>query len=78
MDCNNTVMAEEFGVDLPKLPKTFSADDINGVQRIFEVERRVTGTIILLTARERWEHGNEFAMDGELLANHHSLFDQLK
>lgn len=35
MYCYNTAMAEEFGVHLPKLPKTFSADDENGVQRIF-------------------------------------------
>ncbi|WP_339251745.1 hypothetical protein NSQ43_15790 [Sporosarcina sp. FSL W8-0480] len=78
MDCYNAWMAEEFGVDLPKLPKTFSVDDENGVQRIFEVERQITGTAILLTARERWEHGYEFAVDGELIADQHALFDQLK
>ncbi|WP_432356989.1 DUF7713 domain-containing protein [Sporosarcina sp. UB5] len=78
MECCNAAMAEEFGVDLPKLPKTFSADDENGVQRIFEVERRVLGTAILLTARERWEHGYEFAVDGELVADQLTLFDQLK
>ena len=78
MDCYNAAMAAEFGVDLPKLPITFSVDDINGVQRIFEVERQITGTVILLTARERWEHSYEFAVDGELIADQHALFDQLK
>ncbi|GEN81830.1 hypothetical protein SLU01_01420 [Sporosarcina luteola] len=78
IDCYNAMMAEEFGVDLPKLPKTFSVDDVNGVQRIFEVERRVMATAIVLTARERWEHGYEFEVDGELVADQHTLFDQLK
>ena len=71
-------MVEEFGVNLPKLPKTSSVDDVNGVQHIFEVERRILGTAIVLTPRERWQHGYEFAVDGELVANQHILFDQLK
>ncbi|MHC8514282.1 DUF7686 domain-containing protein [Sporosarcina sp. ITBMC105] len=78
MDCYNAMMAKEFGVDLPTLPKTFSMDDVNGVQRIFEVERQVMSTAIVLTARERWEHGYEFAVDGELQADQHALFDRLK
>ncbi|MDW0116248.1 hypothetical protein QTL97_04830 [Sporosarcina thermotolerans] len=78
MDCYNAAMAEEFGVDLPKLPTTFSVDDENGIHRIFEVERRIMGTGILLTARERWEHCYEFAVDGELVADQHTLFNQLK
>lgn len=60
------MMAEEFRVDLPELPKTFSMTDANGLQRIFEVERQIMATAILLIARERWEHGYEFAVDGEL------------
>ncbi|MCM3709205.1 hypothetical protein M3191_01480 [Sporosarcina luteola] len=32
----------------------------------------------MLTTRERWEHGYEFAVDGELVADLHTLFDQLK
>ena len=37
-----------------------------------------SSTAILLTARERWEHGYEFAVAGELIADQHALFDQLK
>ncbi|WP_317645416.1 hypothetical protein [Sporosarcina sp. GW1-11] len=78
MDCYNTVMAEELGIELPQLPKTFVADDANGVKRIFEVEQQITGTAILLTARERWEQGYEFAVDGEPDTNQHKLFKQLR
>ncbi|GKV65901.1 MULTISPECIES: hypothetical protein [unclassified Sporosarcina] len=77
-DCYNAIMSEKLGVDLPELPETFSAADANGIQRIFEVERLIMGTAILLTARERWDHGYEFAVDGELDADQHTLFDQLQ
>ncbi|WP_301107721.1 hypothetical protein [Sporosarcina sp.] len=78
MDCYNAIMAEKLDVDLPELPNTFSVADTNDTQRIFEVERLLMGTAILLTARERWEHGYEFAVDGELDADQHILFDKLK
>ncbi|PIC63516.1 hypothetical protein CSV79_11600 [Sporosarcina sp. P13] len=71
------MMAEELGLELPQLPKTFVADDVNGVKHIFEVERQITGTAILLTAHERWEQGYEFAVDGELDDDQHKLFKQL-
>lgn len=78
MDCYNILMAEELTIDLPELPKTFVADDVNGVKRIFEVEPQTMHTAILLTARERWEHGYEFAVDGELEVDQLKLFEQLK
>ena len=77
MDCYNTMMATKLGIELPELSKTFIADDANGVKRIFEVERQITGTAILLTARERWELGYEFAVYGELDIDQHNLFKQL-
>ena len=78
MDCYNALMAAEFGIELPELSKTFVANDANGVKRIFEVKRQLTGAAILLTARERWEHGYEFAVDGELDVDQHKLFEQLR
>jgi len=71
------MMATKLGIELPELSKTFIADDANGVKRIFEVERQITGTAILLTARERWELGYEFAVYGELDIDQHNLFKQL-
>ena len=77
MDCYNTLMAEELDIDLPELPKNFVAYDMHGVKRIFEVERQIMHTAILLTASERWEHGYEFVVDGELEVNQLKLFEQL-
>ncbi|PIC90900.1 hypothetical protein CSV71_02260 [Sporosarcina sp. P21c] len=77
MDGYNTVMATKLGIELPELSKTFDANDVDGVKRIIEVERQITGTAILLTARERWEQGYEFAVDGELDVDQHNLFKQL-
>ena len=36
------------------------------------------GTSILQSARERWEQGYVFALDGELDTDQHTLFEQLK
>ncbi|ARD48864.1 hypothetical protein [Sporosarcina sp. P33] len=77
MDCYNSMMAAELGIELPELPITFIADDANGVMRIFEVERMIMGTTILLTAHERREQGYEFAVDGQLDDDQHKLFKQL-
>ena len=77
MDCYNTMIATELGIELPQLPKTFVVDDANGVKRIFEVERQIMRTAILLTARERWEQGYEFAVDGKPNDDQHILFEQL-
>lgn len=51
MDCYNRVMAAELSIELPKLSKMFVANDVNEVKRICEVERQITRTAILLTAR---------------------------
>lgn len=78
MACYNAMMAEELGMDLAKLPNIFAVDDVNGLRHIFEVERQIIGTMILLTARERWEYGYEIAVDGKLDTEQHELFDRLK
>lgn len=77
LDCYNAMIAADLEIELPELPHTFAEDDVNGVRRIFEVERQITGTAILLTARERWKYGYEFAVDGELDANQQELFNRL-
>lgn len=76
IDCYNTVMAAELGIELPELSKTFVANDANGVKRIFEVERQITGTAILLTAGERWKHGYEFAVDVNYARHRYPLLSQ--
>lgn len=78
MDCYNALMAKEFDVDLPALPKTFSATDSHGVKHMFDIERHITGTAILLTATEQRTHGYEFSVDGPLDADQNLLFKQLK
>ncbi|PIC77115.1 hypothetical protein CSV74_07535 [Sporosarcina sp. P19] len=71
------MMATKLGIELPQLPKTFVVDDANGVKRIFEVERQIMGTVILLTAHEQWEQRYEFAVDGKPNDDQHKLFEQL-